>query len=138
VTRILALDYGKKRIGLAVSDPLGITAQGIDTLHRTRVRDDLERLRQLAVEREVGMILIGDPKHLDGTPGRASEAVREFGRRLERMAGVPVAYWDERLTSFEAQEHLRATGSRADRRSGAVDRVAAVLLLRDYLEAHPQ
>lgn len=133
--RILALDYGKKRIGLAVTDGLGITAQGLDTLERTRVRDDIQQLAKLAHEREVELLLFGDPVHLSGEAGTASKGVREFADRLQRASGIPVSFWDERLTSFEAHEVLNEMGIPRDQRKGKVDRIAAVLLLRSYMEA---
>jgi len=136
--RILALDYGRKRIGLAISDELGITAQGIETLRRTRIRDVLDRLASLAAESGVGMCLIGDPLHLSGAPGRMSDEVRDFGERLGRATGLPVEYWDERLTSAEAGRVLRESGVSSRKRAGAVDRMAAVLLLESYLEWRSQ
>ncbi len=137
VSRILALDYGKKRIGLAVSDPLRITAQGMETFTRTRVRDDIERLANIVRELDVELVVIGDPVHLSGDESAASQRVREFGSRLQAAASVPVAYWDERLTSFAAHEVLDEAGVPPRERKGMVDRIAAVVLLRDYLEAHP-
>ncbi|MDX2180484.1 MAG: Holliday junction resolvase RuvX [Bryobacteraceae bacterium] len=133
--RILALDVGAKRIGVAATDELGLTAQGLDTRARTRIREDIEFFRRLAVERGVQRIVLGDPRNLDGSFGHASAAVRDFGARLERATRLPVDYWDERLTSFEAEELLRESGVRPDRRSGTVDRIAAVTILKDYLES---
>lgn len=136
MSRILALDYGKKRIGLAITDGLGITAQPLDTLTRTRVREDIQYLAGLAKEREVGLLLFGDPLHIDGQPSKASEVVREFAQRLQKASGIPVEFWDERLTSFEAHEVLSEMRVPPDKRRGMVDRIAATLLLRSYLEAH--
>ena len=132
--RILALDLGKRRIGLAISDPLGITAQGLDTLERTRIREDLDRLAALAAERGVTGFLLGEPLHLSGQAGRQAQHAREFGERLERRTGIPVRYWDERLTSVEANRVLRSSGAGIEKRARAVDRLAAVLLLQSYLE----
>lgn len=134
--RILALDYGKKRIGLAVSDPLGFTAQGLETLQRTRLREDLAKLAALAKDREVEMFLMGDPIRMNGEASRGSEAVREFALKLEEVSGLPVSFWDERLTSVEANRVLRESGISLEKRRAAVDRMAAVLLLQSYLEAH--
>ena len=131
--RILALDVGKKRIGLAVSDELGITAQGIDTLQRTRIREDLEQLRQIAEERNVGTLLIGRPLHMSGTESRQGDYTAEFAERLGRYLQLPLVFWDERLTSAEAERILRESGVTVDRKAGAVDRLAAVLLLQSYL-----
>lgn len=132
--RILALDIGAKRIGVAATDDLGLTAQGLETRARTRIREDVEFFRRLAVERGVQRIVLGDPRRLDGSAGVASAAVRDFGGRLERATRLPIDYWDERLTSFEAEELLREAGQRPDRRTGVVDRIAAVLILKGYLE----
>jgi len=134
VERILALDIGAKRIGVAATDDLGLTAQGLETRARTRIREDVEFFRRLAVERGVQRIVLGDPRRLDGSAGVASAAVRDFGGRLERATRLPIDYWDERLTSFEAEELLREAGQRPDRRTGVVDRIAAVLILKGYLE----
>jgi putative Holliday junction resolvase len=132
--RILALDVGAKRIGLALSDPLGLTAQGLPTMDRTNIRDDLERLRLLASQREVGLLLIGHPKTLSGREGRQAASVRDFAHRLAARTGLPLQFWDERLTSVEAERRLREQGLRTRAgRKGAVDRLAAVLLLESYL-----
>src|SRR6478672_660594 len=95
--RILALDLGKKRIGLAISDPLRITAQGLPNLLRTNKRSDLAALGELAQEREVGLILLGNPMNMSGREGRQSVWVREFASAIEKRLGLPVAFWDERL-----------------------------------------
>jgi putative Holliday junction resolvase len=131
--RVLALDVGKKRIGLAVSDELGLTAQGIETLHRTRIRDDLTALKRVAEQWEIRELLVGEPLHMSGDPSRQSAYTREFGDRLSEYCGLPVRYWDERLTSAEAERMLRAAGASIDRKRKAVDRLAAVLLLESYL-----
>src|SRR6202044_950912 len=108
--RILALDLGKRRIGLALSDPLGITAQGLPTFQRTNIREDLAALASLAEEREVGLILMGFPLHMSGREGRQAEYTREFGERLAARTGLPIRYWDERLTTVEAQRVLKSSG----------------------------
>jgi putative Holliday junction resolvase len=131
--RVLALDVGKKRIGLAVSDALGVTAQGVETLQRTRIRDDLEALKRLAERWEVRELLVGEPLHMSGDASRQSVYTREFGDRLGKYCGLPVKYWDERLTSAEAERMLRTAGASIERKRQAVDRLAAVLLLESYL-----
>ncbi len=133
--RILALDLGKRRIGLAISDELGITAQGLQTLERTNIREDLDRLAQLIAERCVSLILVGNPIHMSGREGRGSEAAREFGRRLSERAGVPAEFRDERLTTVEAQRVLKDAGASLRRRIASVDRMAAVILLESYLDS---
>lgn len=132
--RILALDVGRKRIGLAVSDELGITAQGLETLHRTRVRDDLAALKAIADTRNVTALLVGRPLHMSGSESRQSEYTKEFAERLQQHLGLPLIYWDERLTSAEAERMLREAGASLEQKKKAVDRLAAVLLLESYLE----
>jgi putative Holliday junction resolvase len=133
-TRVLALDVGKKRIGLAVSDELGLTAQGIETLQRNRIREDLEALRRIAQEWRVDLLLIGKPLHMSGDESRQSEYTRDFAERLGNHLQLPVVFWDERLTSAEAERLLREAGATLAQRKKAVDRMAAVLLLESYLE----
>jgi putative Holliday junction resolvase len=135
LSRILALDLGKRRIGLAISDPLRITAQGLPNLVRTRIRDDLDVLEQMVREREVGLILLGNPINMKGTEGRQSVWVREFAIAMEKRTGVPVKLWDERLTSVEAGRVLRSSGISIEKRAAAVDRLSAVILLQSYLDS---
>ncbi len=124
---------GKKRIGLAVSDLLGMTAVGLPTLHRTRIREDLAHLKALAEERSVTTLLIGRPLHMSGDESRQSEYTREFAERLSRFAGLPVVYWDERLTTAEAHRLMRDSGATLEQRKKAVDQMSAILLLESYL-----
>ena len=131
--RILALDVGKKRIGLAVSDPLGITAQGIETLQRTRIREDLQRLREIAAHWDVQSLLIGRPLHMSGRESRQSDYTEEFAERLRNHLQLPLVFWDERLTSAEAERTLRGSGGTTEQKRNAVDRLSAVLLLQSYL-----
>ncbi|HWQ54517.1 MAG TPA: Holliday junction resolvase RuvX [Bryobacteraceae bacterium] len=134
-TRILALDVGKNRIGLAVSDPLGLTAQGLPNLVRTRKRDDIDALARLAAEKEAGLILVGNPINMSGKEGRQSGWVREFAEALERRTGLPVKLWDERLTTVEASRVLRSSGIGIEKRAAAIDRLSAVILLQSYLDS---
>jgi putative holliday junction resolvase len=131
--RILALDVGKKRIGLAVSDELGITAQGMETLHRVRIRDDLAALKEITARLGVSMLLVGRPLHMSGDPSRQSRYTEEFAERLQQYTELPVVFWDERLTSAEAERMLRETGASLEEKKRSVDRLAAVLLLESYL-----
>lgn len=133
--RVLALDFGKRRIGLAISDELGITAQGLETLQRTNIREDLRQLAQLIRDRNVTLILMGNPLHMSGAEGRQAEYARDFGDRLSAAAGIPVEYWDERLTTVAAQRVLRESGISIQKRAQAVDRLAAVILLESYLDS---
>jgi putative holliday junction resolvase len=133
--RILALDVGLKRIGLALSDPLGITAQGLPNLVRKNKRADLAALAGLAAEREVGMFLVGNPLHMSGDVGRQARLVQEFADGLAAHTGIAVRLWDERLTTVEAGRVLRASGISIEKRAAAVDRLSAVILLQSYLDS---
>jgi putative Holliday junction resolvase len=133
--RILALDLGKRRIGLAVSDPLGITAQGLPNLERTNKRTDLAALARIAQERGASLILMGNPINMRGSEGRQSAWVREFAAALERETGLPIQFWDERLTTVEASRVLRSSGISIEKRAAAVDRLSAVILLQSYLDS---
>jgi putative Holliday junction resolvase len=134
-SRILALDLGKKRIGLAISDPLGITAQGLPNLVRVNKRTDFAALEQMVRERQVGLVLMGNPINMRGDEGRQSGWVREFAQALEKRTGLPVKLWDERLTSVEANRVLRSSGISIEKRAAAVDRLSAVILLQSYLDS---
>lgn len=133
--RILALDVGKKRIGLAVSDLLGITAQGLPTLERVNLRTDLDALGRLAGDLGVGLFLVGHPLHLSGRDSRQAEYTRDFAGRLTERTGVPVRLWDERLTSVQAGRVLRESGISIEKRAKAVDKLSAQILLQSYLGA---
>jgi putative Holliday junction resolvase len=135
LSRILALDLGKKRIGLALSDPLRITAQGLPNLVRTNKRADLEALGELVREQGVGLILMGNPINMRGSEGRQSVWVRDFAGAIQERLGVPVQLWDERLTSVEAGRVLRQSGISIEKRAAAVDRLSAVILLQSYLDS---
>ena len=133
--RVLALDLGKRRIGLAISDELGLTAQGLETLERTNIREDLGKLSQLIAEKNVTLLLMGQPLHMSGHEGRQSEYTRDFAGRLRKATGVPLQFWDERLTTVDAQRVLRESGIGIQKRAQAVDRLAAVILLESYLDS---
>ena len=131
--RILALDVGKKRIGLAVSDPLRITAQGLTTFQRKRIREDLRQLKEMVEQLDIRLLLVGIPLHMSGDESPQSTYTREFAERLSEHAGVPLVYWDERLTSMEAERLLKSAGTTLDTQKRSVDRLAATLLLESYL-----
>jgi putative Holliday junction resolvase len=133
--RILALDLGKKRIGLALSDPLGITAQGLPTLQRTNIRGDMAALAGIVAEREVTLLLMGNPLHMSGDAGKQAAYVYEFAERLAEHTGVPLKYWDERLTTVEAHRVLRSSGIGIEKRARAIDKLSAVILLESYLDS---
>jgi putative Holliday junction resolvase len=133
--RILALDLGKKRIGLALSDPLGISAQGLDTLQRSTIREDIAALAAIAREHQVQLVLLGHPLNMRGDEGRQAVYTRDFAQRLTQRTGLAVRFWDERLTSREAERVLKQSGISIEKRANAIDRLAAVILLASYLDA---
>lgn len=131
--RILAIDYGRKRIGLALSDELGLTAQPFETLTRTNRRDDLRRLREVCRKHGVRQVIVGHPVHMTGEAGAMADEAARFASRVQKELGISVELVDERLTSWEARQTVSGTmASRRKRRS--LDDVAAAVLLRDYLE----
>jgi len=133
--RILALDLGRKRIGLALSDPLGISAQGLETLQRTTIREDIAALEAIARQHDVKLILLGHPLNMNGTEGRQARYTSDFAERLTERTGLPVRFWDERMTSIEAGRVLRDSGISIEKRAKAVDRLAAVILLASFLDS---
>ncbi|MGH9793254.1 MAG: Holliday junction resolvase RuvX [Candidatus Acidiferrales bacterium] len=132
-TRILAVDYGRKRIGLAISDEKGLTARPLATLTRTNRRNDLRRLREIAREHGVARILVGHPLNLDGTAGEMAAEAARFAGRIRKELGLPVELADERLSTWEA-EQMHGARPRRRQRQAPVDAVAAAVILRDYLE----
>jgi putative Holliday junction resolvase len=132
--RVLAIDYGRTRIGLAISDELGMTARPLQTLARTNRRNDLRRLRELARQHEVAQIVVGNPVRLDGSAGEMAEQAARFAARVQKELGLPVELMDERLSSWEAQETTAATKTKRDKQGARVDAVAAAVILRDFLE----
>jgi putative pre-16S rRNA nuclease len=136
--RVLALDVGSKRIGVAVSDPLGITAQGLPTIQRQNKRRDLEALGRLLAEYQVREVVVGLPLRLSGVEGSQAEKMRRFAEDLSSHLSVTVHLWDERWTSTQANRLLREAELSIAKRGKAVDRMAAVLILQSWLEAHPR
>lgn len=132
--RILALDVGSRTIGMAVTDPLGITAQGLETIRRRNKRYDFEQLANIIANYDVREIVIGLPLRMSGEEGTQSEKMREFAAAVEKKFELPVHLIDERLTSVEANRVLRESEMSIQKRAGAVDRLAAVLILQNYLE----
>jgi len=127
-----------KRIGIAISDPLGITAQGLETLQRQNKRLDFERLNKLAREYEVAEIVVGLPLRMSGAEGTQAEKMQIFAEELRTRLQVPVHLWDERLTSAEANRLLRETDMSIRRRGQVVDQMAAVLILQSWMEHRAQ
>ena len=132
--RILAIDFGLKRWGLAISDALGMTAQGLPTLECPSVRDGLRDIRRILEEYSAERVIVGNPIGHGGQETQMSRRVAEFAETLRRRLNCPVELWDERLTSREANRMLRASGLGIVKRRRAVDRVAATLLLQSYLD----
>lgn len=133
--RILALDLGGRRIGLAVSDELGITAQGLRTLERRNLRTDLDKLAEMIQRYEVRLVIAGNPLHMSGRESPGSVRAAEFAAQLTARAGVEVRLWDERLTTQQASRVLRESGISLQKRKRAVDQLSAVLILQSYLAA---
>ena len=133
--RLLGLDVGSKTIGMAVSDPLGYTAQGLETIRRKNKRTDFAALGEVIRRYEVSEIIVGNPLRMSGEEGRQSEKIAAFVEDLnKRFPEIPVRLWDERLTSVQANRVLRESEIGLEKRRGAVDRLAAVLILQAYLD----
>jgi putative pre-16S rRNA nuclease len=130
----MALDVGDKKIGLAISDEMLLTAQSRPTLRRTNLNSDVEFLRKLAEMNEVQEIVVGNPLHMDGRPSPQSQKIARFARKLHEVTHIPVTFWDERLTSFAAEQHLEEMGLNWRKRREHVDQVAAMLILQSYLD----
>lgn len=133
--RVLGLDVGSKTIGIAVSDPLGITAQGLPTIRRKNKRTDLQALERLIRTYEIGEIVVGYPLRMSGAEGTQSAKMADFAEELRKTFGLPVQLWDERLTSAEANRVLRDSEMSIRRRGEVVDQLAAVLILQNWMEA---
>lgn len=135
--RILGLDYGSKTVGVAVSDPLGFTAQGVEIIRRkseNKMRQTLARIEELIAQYQVEKIVLGLPKNMNNTLGDRAEKSLELKETLERRTGLPVVMWDERLTTAEAERTLMETGVRRENRKQFLDQMAAVLILQGYLD----
>lgn len=138
--RIMGLDYGSKTVGVAVSDALGLTAQGIEIVRRkseNKLRQTLARIEEIAKEYGVEKIVLGFPKHMNNDIGERAEKSLEFKEMLERRTGLPVVMWDERLTTVEADRTMMETGIRRENRKEYVDMIAAVFILQGYLDYLP-
>lgn len=133
--RILAVDYGRRRVGLAVSDELGLAARGLPTVRAESRRSAIDSVAQAAADVGAVEFLVGLPLNMDGSKGPMAEAAASFAAALKRTTGLPVRLWDERLTTVAARRTMRETGLRDRNKEGALDRMAAVLLLNNYLQA---
>jgi len=135
--RILGLDFGSKTCGVAVSDPLGITAQGLEIIERKKagqLRQTLARIEELVKEYDVSRIVLGYPKNLNNTEGDRCEKTNEFKGMLEQRTGLPVELWDERLTTVAADNAMMEMGIRRENRKQYVDEIAAIFILQGYLD----
>ena len=136
--RIMGLDFGSRTTGVAVSDPLGITAQGVETIVRkdeNKLRQTCARIEELIKEYEIEEIVLGYPKNMNNTAGERAEKTEAFMAMLERRTGKPVILWDERLTTIAAERVLMESGVRRENRKAVVDKIAAVLILQGYLDS---
>ena len=135
--RILGLDYGSKTVGVAVSDPLGLTAQGVEIIRRkseNKMRQTLARIEELVTQYQVEKIVLGFPKNMNNTLGDRAEKSLELKETLERRTGLDVVMWDERLTTVSAHRVLMETGVRREHRKEHVDEIAAIFILQGYLD----
>ena len=136
--RIMGLDFGSKTVGVAVSDSLLVTAQGVEIIRRkeeNKLRQTLARIEELILEYGVQEIVLGLPKHMNGTEGVRVELTEEFKDKLERRTGLPVTMWDERLTTVAADRTMMEVGVRRENRKDYVDMIAATLILQGYLDS---
>ena len=134
--KILGLDYGEARIGVAVSDALGILATPLETICEKDRALQLEKTAAVARENRIEKLVVGYPKHMDGTIGHRAEYTEEFARELAQLLGIPYVMWDERLSSTEAHRILESGGVSGKKRKTKVDKIAAVIILQGYLDSN--
>ena len=132
--RIMSLDVGSRTIGIACSDALLMTAQGIETIRRTSLEKDLNRLQELIAEYEVHELVVGMPKNMNGTKGERAEKTEEFVEKMKEVIDLPVTYWDERLSTVMAERQLIAADVSRKKRKSVIDKMAAVVILQGYLD----
>ncbi len=138
MSRIMGLDFGSRTVGVAVSDALGLTAQGVEIIRReqeNKLRRTLARIEELIVQYQVSGIVLGYPKNMNNTIGERAQKTLEFGETLKRRTGLPVVMWDERLTTVAANRALIESGVRREKRKEYVDMIAAVYILQGYLDS---
>lgn len=136
--RILGLDYGSKTVGVAVSDSLGLTAQGVETIVRkeeNKLRQTCARIEELISEYQITAIVLGYPKNMNNTAGDRAQKTEDFKAMLERRTGLPVILWDERLSTRSAERILMESGVRRENRKAVIDKIAAVFILQNYLDS---
>ncbi|BAU27057.1 putative Holliday junction resolvase [Aneurinibacillus soli] len=136
--RRMGLDVGDKTIGVAVSDELGFTAQGIETIRREGKKKDYLRLEELIKQYEIGEIIVGLPKNMNGTIGPRGELCQAFGEYVHNRSRIPVVMWDERLTTMAAERTLLEADVSRKKRKQVIDKMAAVMILQNYMDAKPQ
>jgi len=132
---LVALDFGERRIGVAASDPLGLTAQPLAVIERASLAEDIAKIGAIVQQRRAEKIVLGLPLNMNGTAGPQAKRVRRFASRLARELGLEIVLWDERLTTVEAESALIETGASREHRRRRRDAVAAAVILQDYLEA---
>lgn len=130
----MALDVGSRTIGIACSDALLMTAQGIETIRRTSLENDFNRLRELISEYEVHELVVGMPKNMNGTKGDRAEKTEEFVEKMKTVIDLPITFWDERLSTVMAERQLIAADVSRKKRKGIIDKMAAVVILQGYLD----
>lgn len=130
----MSLDVGSRTIGIACSDALLMTAQGIETIRRTSLEKDFNRLQELIAEYEVHELVVGMPKNMNGTKGERAEKTEEFVEKLKEVIDLPVTYWDERLSTVMAERQLIAADVSRKKRKSVIDKMAAVVILQGYLD----
>jgi putative Holliday junction resolvase len=133
--RVLCIDYGRKRVGIAIGDPLGVIATPLMTIERTRVEEELTKLIK---EYSIELIVIGNPVRTDGVVGKRENEVKEFARFIEKTFSIGVKLWDERYSTQEAERYMREMEEKPSRDKGKVDRIAATLILQSYLDYRNQ
>ena len=132
--RIMSLDVGSRTIGIACRDALLMTAQGIETIRRTSLEKDFNRLQELIAEYEVHELVVGMPKNMNGTKGERAEKTEEFVEKMKEVIDLPVSYWDERLSTVMAERQLIAADVSRKKRKSVIDKMAAVVILQGYLD----
>ena len=132
--RIMSLDVGSRTIGIACSDALLMTAQGIETIRRTSLEKDFNRLQELIAEYEVHELVVGMPKNMNGTKGERAEKTEEFVEKMKEVIDLPVSYWDERLSTVMAERQLIAADVSRKKRKSVIDKMASVVILQGYLD----
>ena len=130
----MSLDVGSRTIGIACSDALLMTAQGIETIRRTSLEKDFNRSQELIAEYEVHELVVGMPKNMNGTKGERAEKTEEFVEKMKEVIDLPVTYWDERLSTVMAERQLIAADVSRKKRKSVIDKMAAVVILQGYLD----